>query len=64
MRDVMYVGFAEPGEKASRTEIVSLGVHVDSDRQGRLIGIEVLDASDVLQHKVQFETSLAPALAD
>lgn len=30
----------------------------DFDRQGRLIGIEVLDASEVLQHKAQFEVML------
>ena len=64
IRDLMSVWCAEPGEKAARTEIVSPGVHADFDRQGRLIGIEVLDASDVLMHKVQFEVSLAPALAD
>ena len=60
VRDLMYVWFGAPGEKAARTEIVSPGVHADFDRQGRLIGIEVLDASEVLQHKVQFEVSLAP----
>ncbi len=39
------------------------GVHADLNAQGRLIGIEVLDASEVLRHKVQFEVELAPALA-
>jgi uncharacterized protein YuzE len=62
-RDVMYVWLATPGTKAARTEVVSPGVHADFDRQGRLIGIEVLDASEVLQHKVQFEVSLAPSPA-
>jgi len=57
-RDLMYVWFSEPGKKAARTETVAPGVHVDFDVQGRLIGIEVLDASAVLQHKVQFEVSL------
>ena len=37
------------------------GVHADFDRDGRLLGIEVLDAADVLRHKVQFEVSLTPA---
>jgi hypothetical protein len=37
------------------------GVHADFDRDGRLLGIEVLDAAEVLRHKVQFEVSLTPA---
>ena len=63
VRDLMYVWFGTPGERAARTEIVAPGVHADFDRQGRLIGIEVLDASQVLQHKLQFEVSLASASA-
>jgi len=39
-------------------ETVSPGVHADFDRDGRLIGLEVLDASDVLQDNVQFEVDL------
>lgn len=62
-RDLMYVWFGEPGEKAAHTETVSPGVFADFDGRGRLIGIEVLDASEVLQHKVQFEVSLTPASA-
>jgi uncharacterized protein YuzE len=57
-RDLLYLWFGTPGEKAAKTEIVTPGVHADFDRQGRLIGIEVLDASEVLQQKVQFEVSL------
>jgi uncharacterized protein YuzE len=40
------------------------GVHADFDRQGRLLGIEVLDASEILRHKVQFEVMLTPSLAE
>lgn len=58
VRDLLYLWFSTPGEKAAKTEIVTPGVHADFDRQGRLIGIEVLDASEVLQQKVQFEVSL------
>ena len=64
IRDLMYVWFDTPGQKAARTETVSPGVHADFDRQGRLIGIEVLDASEVLQHRVQFEVSLPPPSAE
>jgi uncharacterized protein YuzE len=58
VHDLLYLWFATPGEKAARTEMVGLGVHADFDRQGRIIGIEVLDASEVLHKKVQFEVQL------
>jgi uncharacterized protein YuzE len=63
VRDLLYLWFGTPGEKAAKTETVTPGVHADFDRQGRLIGIEVLDASDLMQQKVQFEVSLEQALA-
>lgn len=58
LRDLLYLWFGTPGEKAAKTEIVSPGVHADFDQQGRLLGIEIIDASDLLQQKVQFEFSL------
>jgi uncharacterized protein YuzE len=60
-RDLLYIWFGAPGERAAKTETVVSGVHADFDRQGRLIGIEVLDASEVLHHKVQFEVTLTPS---
>ncbi len=64
VRDLLYIWFGLPGERAAKTETVVPGVHADFDREGRLLGIEVLDASEVLRHKVQFEVELAPSLAE
>ena len=61
VRDLLYIWFGLPGERAAKTETVVPGVHADFDKQGRLIGIEVLDASEVLRHKVQFEVMLTPS---
>jgi uncharacterized protein YuzE len=61
VRDLLYIWFGIPGEKAARTETVVPGVHADFDRQGRLIGIEILDASEVMRDRVQFEVALTPA---
>ena len=47
-----------PGTTAATTETVSPGVHADVDREDTLIGLEILDASDVLQGNVQFEVEL------
>jgi uncharacterized protein YuzE len=61
IRDLLYIWFGIPGERAAKTETVVAGVLADFDRQGRLVGIEVLDASEVLQQKVQFEVTLTPS---
>jgi len=61
VRDLLNIWFGVPGEKAAKTETVVAGVHADFNAQGRLIGIEVLDASEVLRHKVQFEVELTPS---
>lgn len=64
VRDLLYIWFGTPGEKAARTETVVPGVHADFSAQGTLIGMEVLDASEVLRHKVQFEVELTPSPAE
>jgi uncharacterized protein YuzE len=64
VRDLMYIWFSPPGEKSAKTETVAPGVHADFNRQGQLIGIEVLDAAEVLRHKVEFEVVLTPSPAE
>jgi len=64
VRDLLYIWFAIPGEKAARTETVTAGVHADFDRHDKLVGIEILDASETLRQKVQFEVSLLPTHAE
>ena len=64
VRDLLYIWLGIPGEKAAKTETVVPGVHADFDKQGRLIGIEILDASEVLRQKVQFEVILMPSPAE
>jgi uncharacterized protein YuzE len=58
VRDLLYLAF-EPGAKAARTVTVVPGMHADFDVKGKLIGLEVIDASEVLGGKVQFEVKLA-----
>ena len=59
--DLLYVNFAANSVKAARTETVAPGVHIDFDREGRVIGIEVLDASEVLGSNPQVEVALRRA---
>jgi len=58
-RDLVYLWFGQPGQKAASTVTVAPGMHADFDREEKLIGIEILDASEILGSKVQFEVELA-----
>ena len=55
-RQLIYIWLSEAGKRAVRTEVVAPGVHVDFDREGILIGIEILDVSRVLEYKEQKES--------
>ena len=57
-RDLLYIWFGVVGTKAARTLTVAPGVHADFDAHGKLVGLEVLDATEVLGKSVQFEVTL------
>jgi len=62
-RDLLYIWFAATGTKASNTVTVTPGVHADFDAGGKLVGVEVLDAAEVLGRRVEFEVALRMAAA-
>jgi|Deesub1362B_J571_1020462.scaffolds.fasta_scaffold00152_28 uncharacterized protein YuzE len=49
--DALYIYFKETDIKVARTETVALGVFADFDGDGKLIGLEVLKASEVMDKK-------------
>lgn len=57
-RDLLYIWFSVVSTKAAQTITVVPGIHADLDASGKLIGLEVLDAAEVLGKKLQFEVSL------
>lgn len=59
-RDLLYVAFAPEGAMAATTEIIRPGVHIDFDRDGKMIGIEVLDAREVPGDAPSIQVQLAP----
>jgi uncharacterized protein YuzE len=59
-RDLLYVWLAMPGTRSARTETLAPGVYADFDAQGKLVGLEVLDASQVMGQQSQFEVVFAP----
>ncbi len=58
IRDLLYIWFGVVGTKAAQTVTVSPGVHADFDAGGKLIGLEVLEATEILGKSVQFEVAL------
>lgn len=54
-RDLLYIYFAEAEVKAAETVTITPGVHADFDRDGKLMGIEVIEASKVMGKKIEFK---------
>jgi len=54
IRDLLYICFAEPSAKAAKTVTIMPGVHADFNVEGKLIGIEVIDASEIMDKKIEF----------
>jgi uncharacterized protein YuzE len=62
-RDHLYIYFSEPSIKAAKTVTVVPGVHADFNAEGKLIGIEVIDASEVMGRKIEFTLpEVSPAM--
>ena len=54
VRDLLYIYFSEASARAAKTVTVVPGVHTDFNVEGKLIGIEVIDASEVMGKKIEF----------
>jgi uncharacterized protein YuzE len=54
-RDLLYLWFAEPIAKSANTITITPGVLADFDKNNKLIGIEVIDASEIIGEKIEFK---------
>lgn len=54
-RETCYIYFAEPEKKSADAVTIKPGVHADFDKDGKLIGIELIDAKEILGKKIEFE---------
>jgi uncharacterized protein YuzE len=54
-RDLLYIYFAEAETKAAQTITITPGVYADFDKKGKLIGIEVIEASKIMGKKIEFK---------
>jgi uncharacterized protein YuzE len=60
VRDLLYIYFAEPDTKAVKTVTVVPGVHADFGADGRLMGIEIIDATEIMGRKIEFSLPEIP----
>jgi uncharacterized protein YuzE len=61
VHDLLYVWLAAPGTPSVNNVTVAPGVFTDFDANGKLIGLEVLDASEILGKQAHFEVVLTSA---
>jgi len=54
-RDLLYMCFAPSDKKVAETITVAPGVYADFSREGKLMGIEAVDASEIMGSKIEFE---------
>ncbi|HZY11121.1 MAG TPA: DUF2283 domain-containing protein [Bacteroidota bacterium] len=54
-RNLLYLGFRENHPRVAKTVTITPGVHADFDSRGKLLGIEVLEASSLLGKKIEIE---------
>lgn len=57
-RDLLYIWVRPSKMKAAKTVTLAAGIHADFDAQGKLIGIEILDASELLGKELKFEVKI------
>jgi len=53
-RDLLYIYFAEPGTKVAKTSTITPGVFVDIDKKSKIVGIEIIDASEFIGDRIEF----------
>jgi uncharacterized protein YuzE len=53
-RDLLYTYFVEPLQKATKTITIVPGGHADFDSAEKLIGIELIDASEIVGRNIEF----------
>ena len=63
VRDLLYIAFADPEQRAAETVTIRPGVHADFSGGGKLVGLEVMDASEVLGERLEFGVQLEAMLA-
>lgn len=54
VRDLLYLYFASPDIKAAETITIKTGVNADFDKNGKLIGLEIIEALELIGKGIEF----------
>ena len=54
-RDLLYIYFQKTKKKVAKTKTVIPGVHADFDMEEKLLGLEIIDASEFIDEKIEFD---------
>jgi len=54
VRDLLYLYFASPDKKAAETITIKPGVNADFDKNGKLIGLEIIEALELIGQGIEF----------
>ena len=56
-RDLLYIYFQSSDKKSAKTMIIVPGVNADFDKENKLVGLEILDASEMIEETIEFDLS-------
>ncbi|MBN2542513.1 DUF2283 domain-containing protein [bacterium] len=59
VRDLLYLSFTTNKEKVFETLTIKPGVHADFSKSGELMGIEIIDASEIIGEEIEFGLPVA-----
>lgn len=51
-RDLLYIYLKKEGIKVAKTETIAPGIFIDFDAEGKPMGIEILDASEIIEKEI------------
>ena len=62
-RDMLYIYFSKSSSKAAKTVTIAPGVFADFDKNEKLIGLEILEAKEFIDKKIEFDLSQMESVA-
>lgn len=54
-RDLLYIYFQKTKKKVAKTKTILPGINADFDMEEKLLGLEIIDASEFIDEKIEFD---------
>jgi len=55
--DLLYIYFSKSTKKPLKTITIMPGIFADFDKDNKILGLEILDASELIDNKIEFDIS-------